>query len=154
MMIDNLKLMYGCHPVSDKPFEEQAMSGVPKPSVVIFVHLTEESLDIIEEIQDELIRNNPDSCIIQEFWNNVEESLRVYNRLSLCITEKNGVEGVPNSKLDPHKDIHVGDVSECHRKRLKYNVHISFCLPQDCRTLLTSVIKRHIDKHPWMKKIL
>ena len=40
MKIDMLKLMHGCHPVSDTPFEEQAMSGPPKPSVVIFAHLT------------------------------------------------------------------------------------------------------------------
>ena len=44
MKIDKLKLMYGYHPVSDMPFEEQAMSGAPKPSVFIFAHLTEDSL--------------------------------------------------------------------------------------------------------------
>ena len=60
MKIGELKLMYGCHPVSDTPFEEQAISGAPKPNVVIFAHLTEDSLDIIEEIQDELVRSNPD----------------------------------------------------------------------------------------------
>ena len=60
MKIDELRLMYGCHPVSDTPFEDQAMTGAPKPSVVIFAHLTEDSLDIIEEIQDELVKSNPD----------------------------------------------------------------------------------------------
>ena len=60
MKINELKLMYGCHPVSDTPFEEQAMSRAPKPSVVIFAHLTEDSLNIIEEIQDKLVKSNPD----------------------------------------------------------------------------------------------
>ena len=51
----------------------------------------------------------------QEFWINVEESLRVYDRLSLCVTEKNGVEGVPNSKLRPHKN----RCWRCERKSTK-----------------------------------
>ena len=59
MEIDELKLMYGCHPTSDTPFEEQAMIEVPRPEVIIFSHLTEKSLDILVEIQDELIRYNP-----------------------------------------------------------------------------------------------
>ena len=62
MKIDELRLMYGCHPVSDTAFEDQTMTGAPKPkpSVIIFAHLTEDSLDIIEEIQDELVKSNPD----------------------------------------------------------------------------------------------
>ena len=60
MKIDELRWMYGCHPVSDTPFEDQMMTGAPKPSVIIFTHLTEDSLDIIEEIQEELVKNNPD----------------------------------------------------------------------------------------------
>ena len=89
----------------------------------------------------------------QEFWTNVEQGLRVYYKLSLCVTEKNGVEGLPNSKLRQHKGIHVGDVSECQQKKIQYDVHISFCLPESCRTLLTNIVKRLINKHPWMKKI-
>ena len=53
-----------------------------------------------EVIRTNVIINHPEDTNCkdrnQEFWNNVEESLRVYNLLSLCVTEKNGVEGVPN----------------------------------------------------------
>ena len=61
-----------------------------------------------------------------EFWSNVEENLKVYNRLTLCITETNGIEEVPNTKPRPQRDIHVGDLSVCDRKNLRYNVHISY----------------------------
>ena len=60
MKIGELILTYGSHPVSDTPFDDQMMTGTPKPSVIIFAHLTEESLDMIEKIQDELVKNNPD----------------------------------------------------------------------------------------------
>ena len=60
MKIDELTLIYGSHPVSDTPFDDQMMTGTPKPSVIIFAHLTDDSLNMIEKIQDEIVNNNPD----------------------------------------------------------------------------------------------
>ena len=51
--------MHGCHPTSDTPLEEHSAIKAPIPEVIIFSHLTENSLDILVEIQDELIRCNP-----------------------------------------------------------------------------------------------
>ena len=56
----------------------------------------------------------------KELWSNAEENRRLYNRLTLCITEPNGVKEVPNTKLRPQRDIHVEDLSICHRKDLRY----------------------------------
>ena len=57
--VDELRLIYGCHPTSDLHFEEQTMIESPKPKVVTLSHLTEESLDLLVEIQNGLIKYNP-----------------------------------------------------------------------------------------------
>ena len=60
MKIGKLILTYGSRPVSDTPFDDQMMTGTPKPSVIIFAHLTEESLNMIDKIQDEIVNHIPD----------------------------------------------------------------------------------------------
>ena len=60
MKISQLILTHGSHPTSDTPFENQSMKDPPRPSVIILAHLTEESLRLISNIQDEIIAKNPD----------------------------------------------------------------------------------------------
>ena len=58
--ISELILTYGSHPASDTPFDDQMMSRTPKPSIIIFAHLTEESFQMIGQIQDKMVEHNPD----------------------------------------------------------------------------------------------
>ena len=80
-------------------FEEQAMTEVPRPEVIIFSHLTENSVDILVEIQDELIRCNPGlkSLRVKREWIHV---------IFIAVYKEDELESLFNMTIDDVKGEH------------------------------------------------